>query len=96
MALLHARENNSEFIIKSTVLIWWKKELSLSVYDFKNYASVATNQVDRRPPRCPLAQGYPKRRAQFYFALSFHCDVTQNRIKEYRVIIKEIDTFKVM
>jgi hypothetical protein len=41
--------------IKNRVLSRWKKALSLSGYDFKNYEAVAINKVDQRP-QCDLAQ----------------------------------------
>jgi hypothetical protein len=69
--------------IKSTVLSRWKKELNLSVYDLKNYAVVVINQVDRRPPHCPLAQGCQRCRSRFHFARCSHCDVAKIRIAEY-------------
>jgi len=69
--------------IQSPVLGWWKKEISLSVYDFKDYAEVTINQADLRPSRCPLDQGCQRRGAKIHFARRSHCDVAQSHIEEF-------------
>ena len=52
---------------------------------------VVINQVDRRPPRCPLAQGCQRRCPQFHFARRSHCDVAKIHIDEYLGALVKIE-----